>query len=344
MKKAWFLLCFLSFYNSLFAQLVWEKRQLEEFHPSLEDTQVEAHFPFVNRGNDLIHIREIQTSCGCTVATLNKKEYAPGEKGEVVAIFTFGERIGKQQKTVTVTTDDPKEPTVSLQFMVQIPELVQVMPGYTFWKVGEDKSPKAMAVRILQDFPVQLTVHSNNERFVPQLKTIRDGKEYELLITPTDTRDAAWGVITLKAQTSKSAKTKDFNVYAQIRGSESFSPSAETGSESKSLQIAPGFVFWQAGDAPNPKTMIVRVLGDESLSLHVSSSNTKFVPQLKTVRAGKEYELIVKPTNTSEPSWSIITLDGQSKDGPKSFRAYALIRTSAISNPSFPSFPEGAKK
>lgn len=67
---------------------------------------VDLTFEFENTGDDILVIKNIRSTCGCTVAKVDKKEYKPGEKGEIpVKFFSKGYR-GKITKTVTVTTND----------------------------------------------------------------------------------------------------------------------------------------------------------------------------------------------------------------------------------------------
>lgn len=67
---------------------------------------VDIKFEFENTGDDVLVIKNIRSTCGCTVAKVEKKEYNPGEKGEIpVKFFSRGYR-GKITKTVTVTTND----------------------------------------------------------------------------------------------------------------------------------------------------------------------------------------------------------------------------------------------
>lgn len=67
---------------------------------------IDLKFEFENSGDDVLVIKNIRSTCGCTVAKVDKKEYKPGEKGEIpVKFFSRGYR-GKITKTVTVTTND----------------------------------------------------------------------------------------------------------------------------------------------------------------------------------------------------------------------------------------------
>src|ERR1700731_1694691 len=98
----------------------WEQTQIE-LHPTVGNDTAIGHFQYQNKGDKPIAIKSVTTSCGCTAATA-KNSAEPGEKGEVTATFKVGDRTGTQQKTITVTTDDPMHPTAMLNLKVVIPQ------------------------------------------------------------------------------------------------------------------------------------------------------------------------------------------------------------------------------
>ena len=105
---------FLGALSSAQAQLSFEKMEME-FHPKATDAEVIANFKYENKGKKPIKITSVKSSCGCTVASSKQDEVKPGEKGEVTAKFVkIGGRVGLQQKAITVTTDDPDQPTINL--------------------------------------------------------------------------------------------------------------------------------------------------------------------------------------------------------------------------------------
>ena len=96
------------------AALVWEKTTIE-LNPALGAPNAVGVFKYENKGDTPVHFKGApRTSCGCTVAALQKTEVAPGEKGEITATFNIGDRTGVQMKTITVETDDPQNPTTVL--------------------------------------------------------------------------------------------------------------------------------------------------------------------------------------------------------------------------------------
>jgi len=61
-----------------------------------------------------------------------KKEYVPGESGELAARSDFAGRTGLQKKSILVVTKDTINQPVILRLLVTIPEAVSVEPEVVF--------------------------------------------------------------------------------------------------------------------------------------------------------------------------------------------------------------------
>lgn len=79
-----------------------------------------ATFTYVNRGKALVHITGVETTCGCTEATVSLNEVPPGASGNVAVLFSVGDRTGRQVREILVHTDDAREPT-KLTMTVELP-------------------------------------------------------------------------------------------------------------------------------------------------------------------------------------------------------------------------------
>jgi hypothetical protein len=180
-------LLFLSFFaSSTFGQLVWEKSE-QSFSAKPQRESIVAKYRFTNTGTEPVTIEKVQTSCGCTTAGLKKTEYAPGESGEIEAKFTFGGRIGKQEKAILVTTSQAKDKPMVLRLLVDIEDQIRIQPELVLWRVGEQPDSKKIQITVSDDAPVGiLSVISDNPSIKAQLSEIKPGKEYEIQITPTD--------------------------------------------------------------------------------------------------------------------------------------------------------------
>lgn len=198
------------------AELQWE-HPVQEFQRSPEDKYVEARFAFKNVGKTPMTIHDTRTSCGCTTAKLEKKTYAPGESGAIVAKFDFGSRKGLQRKTVTVYTEGNEEPAVVLDLRVDVQPSFTVSPSLVFWRVGEPPAPKTIQLSAANGRKVGVkSVTSSNPRVQAKLQTGAKGERYTLLVTPvgTDRKETA----ELKVETDFPADApRIYTIYARIK-------------------------------------------------------------------------------------------------------------------------------
>lgn len=79
-----------------------------------------CEFKFTNAGNALLKIKKIQSTCGCTVASLSKKEYAPGESGTITATYSVGRMPGTQSKHLYALSNDNASPKVTLTIKAEV--------------------------------------------------------------------------------------------------------------------------------------------------------------------------------------------------------------------------------
>ena len=138
-----FLGCLFLAVSPVRASLVFEKTVIEDVVPPGESTYAFA-FPFENTGDATVEIREIQTTCGCTTATLETMTYAPGESGVILGTFSVGNRQGQQSKKIRVFTRSLAQPEIQLALNLEIPQLVTMKPGLLLWRVGTEPDTKTL--------------------------------------------------------------------------------------------------------------------------------------------------------------------------------------------------------
>jgi hypothetical protein len=71
----------------------------------------EASFPFTNTGTGTLVISDIKAACGCTVPTLAKRQYQPGERGEIKIVFDPKAKQGPTRKEITVISNSQRDVT-----------------------------------------------------------------------------------------------------------------------------------------------------------------------------------------------------------------------------------------
>jgi hypothetical protein len=104
------------------AALKWRKKDITVAVRRDAQEAVRAKFEFKNNGRNPVTVLGITTSCGCTVANAESSTVAPGKMSEVDALFTIGNRHGRQEKKITVSTDDPENPETILTFTIDLLE------------------------------------------------------------------------------------------------------------------------------------------------------------------------------------------------------------------------------
>lgn len=93
-----------------------------DFGNILEGQRVSHEFVVQNDGDEVLEIRKINASCGCTAARPDKDRLAPGESTKIKVHFDSSNREGKQVKYVYVMTNDKANPQIRLEFTAFIEE------------------------------------------------------------------------------------------------------------------------------------------------------------------------------------------------------------------------------
>jgi hypothetical protein len=86
------------------------------FDTIFQNSKVEHDFKFTNTGKSDLEIRNVKSSCGCTASNAGEKIVKPGQSSYIHASFSTDERSGLQNKSITVVTNDPENPTIVLKF------------------------------------------------------------------------------------------------------------------------------------------------------------------------------------------------------------------------------------
>lgn len=71
--------------------------------------KVEHTYVLTNSGKSDLRIRKVSASCGCTAVQPDKTVVPPGESVNIKTVFNSAGKVGNQNKTVTIITNDPKK-------------------------------------------------------------------------------------------------------------------------------------------------------------------------------------------------------------------------------------------
>ncbi len=93
---------------------VFSEKQ-HDFGQMTQGDKKDHTFQLKNDGRSELIIRNVRSSCGCTAVAPAKKVIAPGESAPIKVTFNSRGKRGRQSKSITVITNDPKTPTSRLR-------------------------------------------------------------------------------------------------------------------------------------------------------------------------------------------------------------------------------------
>ncbi len=87
----------------------------------IKQGEVVAHeFVFKNTGSDVLVVKNVTTSCGCTAALVSEREILPGKEGKLSVSFDSRGYAGRVIKYVYFESNDPRNPRKELKIEVEV--------------------------------------------------------------------------------------------------------------------------------------------------------------------------------------------------------------------------------
>jgi len=163
-----------------------------------------------------VRIATLATSCACTTAELAKETYASGEEGQLRVEFEVGPLMGRQERSITVTTDEASADPTILKIVVDIAELVSVQPKLLFWKAKDAGEEKSVIVTFADSAHGQLgELHVGSADF--SVRVDRDEKLGRTIIwvKPVDTTRATQTVIHVDATIE--GRAQSLSIFAAVK-------------------------------------------------------------------------------------------------------------------------------
>jgi len=108
-------------------------------------------YNFKNIGEQPLLISGIDWSCGCIEADLSSKEITPGETGWVKVTFDPENRQGKVKMIVSVYSNDPDEPIVTLRIQGYIQTDIIAKPKRLYFGRYDKYEPSTKKLYLAQD-------------------------------------------------------------------------------------------------------------------------------------------------------------------------------------------------
>ena len=277
---------------------------------------VKHSFVFTNIGTATLEIKDVRPGCGCTTAGTWDKQIEPGKTGSIPLQFNSANFGGAVTKSATVSCNDPSQTNVLLQIKGTVWKPIDITPTMAVFNVSSEiQTNETKVVRIVnnQDEPLTLSdLQCTNKSFQAELKTVKEGKEFELHITaiPPFAGPSVFAPISLK---TSSAKMSNINVTAYVV-------------VQQVVTVMPNQIMLPAGPFTNAvhHVVTVRNSGTNALVLSDAAANVPGVevkvqetqpgkffnltvdfPAGFQIEAGKKVEVTVK---SNHPKYPVITV------------------------------------
>jgi hypothetical protein len=185
-----------------------------------------CEFKFRNDGPGDLIIYSVNSTCGCTVAELDKTIYKPGESGSLGVTFDPSGKHGAITKRLNIQSNDPDQPTIVLQINTQVEQLVGFDPAFlTFGNLrkGEIQSRVIAVTGRTPDFNVTEVALVGNPALSAVILGAEDvvlsdgttGRRVEIEVTADGTAKPGTLQAQLQATTNDSRREK---VNASLTG------------------------------------------------------------------------------------------------------------------------------
>jgi hypothetical protein len=106
--------------SSSYAPQLYFTETQHDFGVLREGQIVDCTFKYKNTGKGILEVKNVSTSCGCTVALMSSKKLEPGQDGTLRVELDTKNHVGKMNRNITIQSNDPKEPNKILLIFANI--------------------------------------------------------------------------------------------------------------------------------------------------------------------------------------------------------------------------------
>lgn len=241
-------------------------------------------FYFTNTGLGVLEISNVHASCGCTTAGEFTRRVEPGQTGVIPIQLNTAGFQGQVLKHITVSCNDPRQPTVALQLRAQIWNPIELTPRYAVLHANPERLGEAKAIVHIvnrEEPPLRLEPpQSSSPHLMAELVERQPGREFDLVITATGQAPAGnvQGVISME---TSSTNLPRLSVTALLL-------------MQPVVTVAPPFIQLAPGPLPTPQTLAVAIVnnGTNALQLsEVSVNHTNVTVEVRETNPGRYFDV-----------------------------------------------------
>jgi hypothetical protein len=298
---------------------------------------VKYQFIFTNTGSQVLELKDVKSTCGCTSSGSWTRRVNPGATGKIPIEFHTGAFNGPVTKVITVTINDTNQSAPTLQIKGVVWRPIEVTPeAAAFTGVLDTLSNAVTTIRIVnkEEQPLTLSAPESNYRCVAvELTTNTPGKEYQLTVrlVPPLGLGNVFGNITIKtSSTNMPTLTIPAWVVAQAP-----------------IMVTPQFLTLPAQPSANQTTqhVTIRCLWSAPLALSEPAINVPGVSiQLVELQPGRFYDVgLILPPAFELPRGTNVEFKVRSNHPQHPFITVPIVaRPAPVATPSMPAPTSGA--
>jgi len=266
---------------------------------------VTGTFTFQNTGTGDLKMGKPQPSCGCTVASVKPDVLKQGEKGELVFKVNIGAAHGQIEKHITVTSNDPQTPSISLSIKANVKQVVEVSPAQV--PVG--------GIRPGMTTNVTVTVRRTDGQKLVINNTQPSSKQLQVRVEPVDGSNEQSAKLSITVTAEGRPRMLNDNVKVFIEGvTQPVATVMIVGQLLGDVSVSPEQLYWPITDPSkvppaNAEAQITRRVAvastrpEQVLEVkNLSSSLKDLSVELVTVQTGKTYSVVAKFAETPKES------------------------------------------
>lgn len=225
--------------------------------PKPEDEVATVTFAFKNDGDKPVRILNLESACSCLSATLDRATYEPGTSGTGKAEFKVSTFVGKQEKAITVTTDDPKQPEWIITFIMDVPAVVDIEPKMVQWWIGEKVESKEVTVKMTGPDPMKIkNITSTRENVEYSFKEVKPGREFIVTVKPKNTDDVMIGALKLETDSKIPKYQRQLAFFGVVRQPVSRKDEPTAGAKPEEVKVVEGKKPGTPEAAPPPVEVV----------------------------------------------------------------------------------------
>ena len=92
-----------------------QRDKITQIFNRMQNQHINFQNKIINKGKSDLLIRSVKASCGCTAANPATNVVKPGTSTDLNVLFDSNGKLGMQNKTITIISNDPNSSTTILR-------------------------------------------------------------------------------------------------------------------------------------------------------------------------------------------------------------------------------------